>query len=267
MEQKKPHYHFEVDGQNASTIKMARFGDVEGLKIRVKLTQPQITEVIRFKQPTSQNPHYGLPSWLACTSWLELAQMVMQYNFDYFQNRAVPDLMIIFTGKKIEKTDMDEFKKSIKETVGAGKRHRTITASFPDPELKVMVERLNSDNREKFEDLWSTIQLQIVSAHRVPPLLAGVTLPGKMAAANELPNALIAFQTLYLDQHQRIFSQVLGQTLGSPEAGLGLTPDMFKLKKITDYYDMGQVDTMSRMRQTVTDAQLQGRKLENGLKQ
>ena len=221
-EEKKPFYHFEVDGLNQSTIKMARFGDTEDMRKRTKTSQPEITEVIQFKQPTSICRDYGLPSWLSCVSWLELAQMVMQYNYDYFQNRAVPDLMVLFSGQKIQKEDMDAFKAQIKETVGAGKRHRTIVGSFPSPDLKVQVERLNADNRESFQDLWSTIQLQVVSSHRVPPLLAGVTLPGKMAAANELPNALIAFQTLFVDQHQKVIQQKLGKTLGSTEAGLGL---------------------------------------------
>jgi hypothetical protein len=86
-----------------------------------------------------------------------------------------------------------------------------------------------------------------------------------MAAANELPNALVAFQTLYIAQHQQVFELKLGQTLGT--AGLGLEPTDFLLKKITDFYDLGQVETMSRMRETATQAQAEGRKLEDGLKE
>lgn len=298
-EDQKPHFHFKIEDLGG-THYFARFGDLEGfLERNPDLSQPSVdgktrsspaqesedgdddefggdvedddrasmfTELIQIKQPTSFSQCYGLPSWLSCTPWLELAQKVMQYDFDYFDNRAVPDLMVLLTGAKVPEKDMDSIKGQVKETVGAGKRHRTIVANLPHPETKAQVERLQADNRERFSDLWTNIQLQIVSTHRVPPLLAGVVLPGKMAAANELPNALVAFQTLYISQHQRMFQHRLGATLGSEEAGLGLGPDDFVFRKITDFYDMGEVDTMSRMRESVTEAAANGRDLEDGLK-
>lgn len=263
VEQKKPHTHYEVDTSTASPVKLARFNDAEAMRTRLGVAEVP-NELIHFPMPSPCSRYYGMPSWLSCVPWLELAQQLMQYNFDYLQNRAVPDLLAVLTGP-VQAQDRKNLETAIKETVGPGKRHRTIVAAFPSPDVKVQIERLNSDNREKFADFWSTLQLQIVSAHRVPPLLAGVTLPGKMAAANELPNALIAFQTLYIDQQQKLFRKKLIETLGSPEAGLGLTAEDFTFRKITDYYDMGQVDTMSRMRETATEAQFRGRDLEDGL--
>ena len=50
-------------------------------------------------------------------------------------------------------------------------------------------------------------------------------------------------------------------------AGLGLEPTDFRLRKITDFYDMGQVDTMSRMRETATEASFRGRELDQGLEE
>lgn len=265
-ETKKPFQHFVVHQRNGD-LRYAAFGDLEDMQARNQINQEQVTELIHIKQPTSLHPDYGLPSWLSCTPWLELGQKVMQCDFDYFSNRAVPDLLVMLTGAKVPDADMKSLKEQIAGTVGDGKRYRSILANFPNPDTKALIERLNSDNREKFMDLWTMLQLQVVSTHRVPPLLAGVVLPGKMAAANELPNALVAFQTLYVQQHQRNFERRLGLTLGGADAGLGLTPEDFRLRKITDYYDIGQMDTMSRMRETVTEATQNGRKLEEGLKQ
>jgi hypothetical protein len=263
-EANKINRHFECD-DIGGTLKYAKWGDAARVKTLAG-SQTIVTELIHFKQPSNRHPVYGMPSWTSCVPWLELAQMVMQYDFDYFQNRAVPDLMLLITGRAVDQKDMDKLKESIKETVGAKKRHRSIIANIPVQDAEVVLERLQADNREDFQALWSMIQLATVSTHRIPPLLAGVTIPGRMAAVNELPNALIAFQTLYIGQHQRIFEFNLARTLGTPEAGLGLKPTDFLLKKITDFYDMGQVDTMSRMRETATNAQLEGRKLQDGLK-
>ena len=268
----KPHFHFTVTDVGG-THYFTRFGDIEGFKERNPgLKQPSVdgeevdfTELINIKEISSFSSSYGLPSWLSCTPWLELAQKVMQYDFDYFDNRAVPDLMVLLTGAKVPEKDMNAIKDQIRATVGAGNRHRTIVANLPQPETKITVERLNADNRERMTDLWTNIQLQVVSTHRIPPLLAGVVLPGKMAAANELPNALVAFQTLYVDQQQKQFEHRLGATLGGEDGVEGLTAADFKLRKITDFYDMGQMDTMSRMRESVTEAAANGRDLADGL--
>lgn len=265
-EAQKPFYHYEVQ-DGTGTVRYARFGELERMRAAVGIdASVQVTELIHFRQPTAMDPQYGLPNWLAAMPWLELAQMMLQYHFDYFQNRAVPDLMVTLTGAKVDEADLKKIRDGLRETVGAKKRFRTMVINMPQQDTEVNVERLQADNRENFEDLWAAVQLQVASAHRVPPLLAGITLPGKMAAANELPNALVAFQTLYLDKHQSIFQNMLGLTLGAPDAGLGLKPEMFKLKKITDAYDLGQLDTMARMKQPVATAQSQGRDLGNGLK-
>lgn len=262
-EAEKPFFHYEVDG-HGGTLKYAPFGELD--RVKAKYPQAQMTELIHFRSPTSFHPDHGMITWGSCVPWLELAQMMMQYHFDYFQNRAVPDLILFLKGKKIPAKDVESLQKQLKETVGPGKRHRSLLVQIPDPEADVTLERLNADNREPFADLWESVVLQIVSSHRVPPLLAGVLISGKMAAANELPNALVAFQTLYVQQHQKVFELVLGRTLGGQDAGLGLTPQDFKLRKITDQFDMGQMDTMSRMRETATEAGQKGRKLSDGLK-
>ena len=265
-EEEAPHYHYEVDGD--TTLRYAKFGDLEGFKERNSdIDQELVTELIHFRMPTSKSREYGLPSWLSCVPWLELAQKVMQYDFDYFDNRAVPDLMVLITGAALQPAAREALKDSLKSTIGAGNRHRTLTVNIPEPEAKIQVERLNADNRERFNDQWANIQLQVVSTHRVPPVLAGVVIPGKMAASNELPNALVAFQSLYIAQQQKNISKTLGRTLGNPEeSGLDLTAEDFRFKQITDFYDMGQMDTMSRMRETSIEASQSGRKLEDGLK-
>lgn len=262
-------YHYEMDDISGKTVKFARFGDVEGLRSRLPNldANTRIAEVVHFKMPTSFDPSYGIPQWTAAVTWLEMAQQALQMEYDFYQNRAVPDLIAFLMGRKLPPKEFEDFKNQLKATIGAGKRFRSLVVNFSDPELKVQIERLQETGREKLAELWPTLELAIVSGHRVPATLAGIQTPGKMGAANELPNALVAFQTLYIGQHQRIFQDALGLSLGSQEAGLGLAPTDFLLRRITDSYDMGQIDTMSRMRQTATEAQMQGRKLDQGLKE
>jgi hypothetical protein len=258
-------YHYEVNAPSGTT-KFARFGDIEGfLKRNPSLQQTRITEMIPFKMPTACHDHYGLPQWLGCTVWLELAQHLMSFEHDYYKNRAVPDLLVLVKGRQIPADAWTKIKEAVQGLAGPGNRHKTLTLNIPFADVEVQIERLNAEIREKIAESWPTVELGIVSAHRVPPLLAGIVTPGKMAAANELPNALVAFQTLYVAQHQRIFEAVLGNTLGGSENGVsGLTKTDFLLRRITDFYDMGQLDTMARMKQPVTGS---ARNLQQGLKE
>lgn len=253
--------HFEIDTVNGPK-KFAKFGETQRM---IDEGLPVASELVHFKKPTSICREYGLPQWLSVTPWLEVAQHIMSTEHDYYENRAVPDLLMIISGRRLEKEDFKLLKDTLKETIGPGKRSRSMAINIPLPETTVTIERLAHQNREKIGDTWPTVELAIVSGHRVPPLLAGIVTPGKMAAANELPNALIAFQTLYVAQHQKIFQTVLGKTLGSEIRGL--SDKDFLPRCITDFYDIGQMDTLSRMREPAGSAQANGRKLSDGLKQ
>jgi hypothetical protein len=123
-----------------------------------------------------------------------------------------------------------------------------------------------------------TLAMHIVSAHRVPPVLAGILVPGKLGANNELPNALAAFQALVMGPAQRNFSNVLAATLGNPEfnQGLGLTEKDFMgeegngFRTILEEMGSGmagltEMDTMARMKEPIGEAVAGGRNLKAGV--
>lgn len=263
LEPEKPNYHY-ICSDAGSSILYAKPRDVEGLRTRMKTTQPQITELLHFRNPSSMSPWYGVPDWLALTPFLELAQIMVQYNFDFFQNRAVPELLAFFIGRKLPDTEFNAFCDMLKGTSGAGNRHKSIAMNVVGTDTTVQIEKLTGETREKFADIWSTVEANIVSGHRVPPLLAGIQTPGKMAATNELPNALLAFQILYVDRHQKVFRDKLRKFF--VEENLGLTDEDFVFRRIIDYFDIGKMDTVARMKQTVPEAQAEGRNLSDGLK-
>ncbi len=125
-----------------------------------------------------------------------------------------------------------------------------------------------------FKDMMEALALNIVSAHRVPPSLAGILFHGKMGAANEMTNAILAFQTLVISQAQKTITSVLDRTLGDPEknGGLGLKRGDFKFRTVVDVVaeemkKLQPADTMGRMKQGLGEAAAEGRDLDQGLKE
>jgi capsid portal protein len=272
--------HFEVvAGEGFSAIqRFARFGDGEAFLARAGgdlAVSPEelsdddrVSELIHFRRPSSLSRWYGFPEWLAAVPSVELVQCLTQQTFDFFLNRGVAEFMLFLLGKELGNDDWEKVEIAMRANIGLGNSHKSIALNIQDPEMTVQLEKLGLDSKSdggQFTNMSDTLAMQIVSAHRVPPLLAGIQIPGKLGATNELPNALMAFQALVVGQAQKTFSTILGNTLGQdPSVSLGV--DDFAFRKITDIINMDKMDTVSRMRQTVPEAEGEGRNLDEGLK-
>lgn len=269
-------FFFEIRSGEYSTIAgasnfdmvFANFNDRDRVAALTNTDPRLVSEVIHFPKASPLSRWYGGPDWLSATSSVELVQMMTQHHYDFFQNRGVPEFMLFATGASVPKKDWEAIQDAIKAGIGRGKAYKSICANFPQPDLKVQIERLAQEGSGEmpFTAFSDTLALQIVSAHGVPPLLAGIQTPGKIGATNELPNALMAFQVLTIGPAQRHFQTILGNTLAGEGGVPGLTLDDFTFNKITDEIDTGKMDTVSRMRQTVPEATAEGRKPEDGLK-
>lgn len=269
------HFRVRSTGSNDPFIGgriFARFGEKQALLARMKdLKADQVSEVIHFRQSTSMSRWYGYARWLAATASIELMQALHQFSFDFFINRGVPEFILFVKGAKVDKKDWDKIETAMKANIGLGNSHKSMAINLNEPDMEVQVEKLAMDgtgDSTMLRDMSETLALNIVSAHGVPPLLAGILIPGKLGATNELPNALQAFQALTIGPFQKTFNKTLAVSLGDSRfnGGLGLTKESFKLKKILDEIDLGTMDTVGRMRETVPEAKANGRDLSAGLK-
>jgi hypothetical protein len=267
------YYHYKfVGGEEGSEKIFAIFGDKEDMLKRLESQEDpdSVSEVICFRKPSSLSRWYGFADWVAATAAIELVQCLRQQKYDFFNNRGVPEFILFVLGTTLSETQWTSIENSMKATIGSGNAHKSIALNITNPEAKIQLEKLALEGKQSddFTGMADSLALSIVTAHRVPPLLAGIQVPGKLGATNELPNALKAFQLLVIGPAQRIIHQTLSSTLGNAElnGGLALTPDNFELKTITDEIDLGAMDTMSRMRQTLPEAQAEGRDLNAGVK-
>jgi hypothetical protein len=273
LERDGRNHHYEIDSEGwGGDQKFAAFGDSAEFFVRNKLPLPEgtVSEVICFRQPSSQSRHYSIPDWVSAVQPIELIQCILQYKFDFFQNRGVPEFLLFILGQIVDEATWTSIEQAMQANMGLGNSHKSTAINLSNPDAKVQVEKLAMDNKLEDEINASSdpLALMIVSAHRVPPLLAGIQVPGKLGATNELPNALTAFQKLVIDEAQTIFQETLGKTLGDSSIGIrGLGMDDFAFSSILDEFNLGggnnALDTMSRMREPVTDTD---RDLNDGLR-
>lgn len=271
-------FHFEVRGGNIAggsfeTKKYARFGDLEDLIKRLEIEgeeKEEVGELIHFKNTSNKNKYYGFADWLSAVPSIELNQMFTQYLFDFFLNRGVPEFMLFITGAKVSTEDWAQIEASLTAQIGITNSHKSSAYNFPQSEIEIELHKLamDQDSSQTFKDDSEATALKIVTAHKTPPLLAGIQISGKLGATNELPNALMAFQILTIGTAQKAITTTLDNTLGDSKSngGLGLRPGDFKLKKITDELNLDIMSTVGGMRQTLPEAQAEGRNLSTGMK-
>lgn len=282
--------HFEIatgEGANVSR-RFARFGDLQEFHKRLSedgldresiiFAQQDInaasikeirSEVIILRNPTSLSRWYGFPDWLAATASIELVQCMLQERFDFYLNRGVPEFLLFILGQKLGDDDWNKIEKAVKANIGLGNSHKSMAINLVNAEIKIQLEKLALEQKsdEGQVKLKENLALDVVSAHRVPPLLAGIQIPGKLGATNELPNAIMAFYILVIAPAQRIFEQTLGCTLGNKKTNgsLALTPKDFKLKTIVEMMNLQLMATVGGMRENLQEAQAGGRDLSEGL--
>lgn len=316
-------YHYSVIGETVRgrDVAMARFGDLANLKARFgigsgrrgrpsKMQRERAqrrrantltgtimdSEIIHFRRPTARSRWYGFPDWLAGTPSIELVQCMTQHEFDFYFNRGVPEFLLFLLGENLPPNCWEKVEQVLKSGQGLGNSHKSGAFHFAvnPKEFTVQIEKLALEHSDDgaFSAKSDTLSSQIVSVHGVPPILAGLQIPGKMGGNNEGPNSLLLFQRRKLSAIQKLVSSTLacsiglaGQRLNQPNGttavltredflGVNHQDPMDKhgrpmhpergngFNSILDGMSLGAMDTLANMREPITGS---GRNLEDGL--
>lgn len=226
--------------------------------------QDVLSELIHFRKPSARDRFYGYPDWLSATVRVELSQCLHQHTYDFFLNRGVPEYLLAVLGEDVNTKDWNALNESLKGHIGLGNSHKSATLNLRGANTRVELFKLALEGKTDglYSELETALSTGVVSAHGVPPLLAGIQIPGKMGAANELPNALTAFQVLKIGPAQEQIQTILLNTIG-PE--LGLDEKELRLRTILEEINTDRADTVARMRQPLAEAQAEGRSPDDGL--
>lgn len=227
-----------------------------------------VQEVISFLKPTNRCKYYGYPDWLSASVDIDLLKKSKQYKADFYHNRGVLDKVLVVTGAQVEADDWTKVQNAIASSIGEGNNFNSMALNFANEKAQVEIKNMGTDgaSEDQFAKDVETLTQNIVSSHRVPPLLANILIPGKLGASNEFINALVGFQLLVINPDQNIFEKALAKTLGGPDGIEGLGPEDFRLRTITSQIDIAGMDTVGKMRSEAMSGENEGRDLSKGTK-
>ena len=215
-----------------------------------------VSEVIVFKNPSNRVKGYGYPDHLSAAAIITLLALSIQYKSDFYTNRGVLAYILSIIGQ-VETESWDKIVASVEGSVGGGQNFRQMAINVPASEgSKVEVHKLASSDKTElqFSKDSEIYAQQIVSAHRVPPIIANILIPGKLGASNEVVQALVAFQLLVIGPYQQIIQSTLARTLGGDEGISGLEAEDLRFRVITSQFNIEGLDTVGRMREEAMTA-------------
>jgi len=274
----KPFFLYQPAGQAAPSQYWAMFGIANKewllsndgpIKSRSRPAKEKVSEIIPFIQPSNRVKYYGYPDWISASVDIDLLKKSKQYKTDFYHNRGVLDKVLAVTGEAVNTEDWERIKASLKASIGAGNNFNSMALNLSNEKAKVEVKNMGADGNteDQFAKDMETLTQNIVSSHRVPPLLANILIPGKLGASNEFINALIGFQLLVINPFQNVIEKMLAKTLGGDEGVEGLNPDDFRLRTITSQIDINGMDAISRSRSEATSGDNADRDYGDGVKE
>lgn len=229
-----------------------------------------VSEIIAFKIPSNRSKWYGYPEWLASSTFITLLALSLQYKSDFYTNRGVLAYILSVMGE-MDEPSWKKIEAKVQGSVGGGNNFRNLALKV-GADTEVKVDKLASTDKTElqFSKDSEVFSQNIVSGHRVPPILANILITGKLGASNETVQAIISFQLLVIGPLQNIVQQTLGRTLGAKDGGIdGLGSEDFRLRKITSQFDIQGLDTVGRMREeavSATESDGSQRDVSQGLK-
>lgn len=161
------------------------------------LTEVQLSGQLYYaKQYKAGEPFYPSPAWASALNWIYCDGEIASFHANNIDNAFMPSTIIfhpgVIDGVAEDGRPLTEvIKESVKEFQGAENAGKIFNL-FGDskataPEVIPFDANSNSD---LFNTLGDIIDKKIVSAFKVPRVLAGIETPGSLGATNEIANAI-----------------------------------------------------------------------------
>lgn len=212
------------------------------------------TEVIPLVLPTNLWRYYGAPRHLSAAPYIELISEALQQRFDFFHNRGIPDFLLFLRGASLTKDQKEDLQTVLNASSGQGNKGKSAAFTLPGSASEVGVDLLRMGVDYEIDkglvELHDMGALSLASSTRVAPVIAGVTVAGKMGAANETLQAMIMLEVMQTQQMRKNIEKALRKALSKEAAFNGkkfkFNTPLDQIMEIMNDPAIMATDTMSR---------------------
>lgn len=171
-------------------------------------------EIIHFAKYSPMDEYYGVPEIVSAVDAIAGNQYAMQYNLEYFLNKAVPRYIIKAKGVRLTLKDKQELL-SVFETETKGTSHRTVIVPLPNNDRSdITFEPIEAGKQEaSFGPFIAANISTILARHRVPANRLGITEGSSLAGSRDADkifkeSVCRPAQVLFEDLFNKVISEI-----------------------------------------------------------
>ena len=136
--------------------------------------------IVHIAADKIQNDYYGEPDSVAALVDMALEYRISSWNLSEFDNGFRPSSLMQFVGD-YETDEATEFLTDMKaKFTGDGNNGKIVMQVVPNKELFANIVQLNQTQDGNFSELSQRVETNILKAHRLPKVLAGIPIAGKL---------------------------------------------------------------------------------------
>ena len=155
--------------------------------VEISLNKKKGTHAIQLMRHSPEYNFYGLPDYIGALNWIDVEYRIPKYNLDRFDNGFFPSALIQMFGSPPEGTTAKQYVKSMVSNFTDEANNSKIVAEMLDsPEQAAKITTFESEKQGEFEKLAEMAKVNIISAHRIPPVLAMIETAGKLGGNQQI---------------------------------------------------------------------------------
>ena len=206
----------------------------------------EATQLMYVSQYRSGTEWYTLPQYISAVNWISLDEEIANFHISSVMNGFTPSMIISFQGGVPSEEEMESIHKDIQKKYAGTDNASRVFLTFSEsketaPEF-VPIEPNSSD--ERFIQLEESIQSNIVIAHGASPIVAGISIAGKLGSSDEIFEAEMVFRNNVIIPRQRLIEKTYSKI-----AEINSVEGEMKLEGITSIDDMEDGITDEAMKQ------------------
>lgn len=177
----------------------------------------EATQLLYVKEYRPGVEFYSLPDYISSIDWIDLDKEIANFHLNSVNNGFTPSMIINFNQGTPTDEEQRSIVKKIKEKYSGTDNASNVFVTFSEgAESKPDFVPINlNDSDERFLLLETHIQSNIVTGHRIPPIIAGVQIEGKLGSSDEIKEQEQLFQSQIISAKQTLIERAYTKILGT----------------------------------------------------
>lgn len=180
------------------------------------------TQIIYVKEYRPQCEFYALPDYIASVNWIELDYEISNFHLQSVHQGFTPSMIINFNqGVPTEEEQRRLYKKIQAKYAGSDNGSKVfITFSEGGDSKPDFIPITLNDSDERFLMLEEHIMANLTMGHRIPSIIAGVSVEGKLGSTDEIIEQELLFQNQVISAKQELIERTYSmlQQINDPSA-------------------------------------------------